>query len=71
MAGIKVVEIPFKGGGPALLAVLGGQTQFMFPSAGGAAPHVKSGKLRALAVSSSEPSALAPGLALPFTHKYC
>ena len=34
----------------------------MFPSAGGATPHIKSGRLRALAVASLEPSALAPGL---------
>jgi tripartite-type tricarboxylate transporter receptor subunit TctC len=62
MAGVEVVHIPYKGSGPAVLALLGGQTQFMFPSAGAAAPHVKSGKLRALAVTASEPSALAPGL---------
>lgn len=62
MAGINVVEIPFAGSGPALLSIVSNESQFMFPSAGGAAPHIKSGRLRALAVSSAEPSALVPGL---------
>ena len=62
MAGIDIVRIPFRGTGPALVALLGGQVQLMFPNAGAATPHVQSGRLRALAVTTSAPSALAPGL---------
>ena len=62
MAGVNIVRIPYKGTGPALAAVMSGEVHAMFGSAGGAAPHVKSGRLRALAVGSAQPSALAPGL---------
>jgi tripartite-type tricarboxylate transporter receptor subunit TctC len=62
MAGVKIVRVPFKGVGPALNALIAGQVQIMFPSAGAVAPHVKSGRLRALAVTSAQPTALAPGL---------
>ena len=62
MAGVNVVRIPYKGTGPALTAVMVGEVHAMFGSAGGAAPHVKSGRLRALAVGSAQPSPLAPGV---------
>ncbi len=62
LAGVNVVRIPYKGTGPALTAVMTGEVHAMFGSAGGAAPHVKSGRLRALAVGSAQPSALAPGV---------
>lgn len=62
MAGVDIARVPYKGSGPALTAVLGGQVQLMFPSAGSAAQHVKSGRLRALAVTSARPSDLVPGL---------
>ena len=62
LAGVNIVRIPYKGSGPAMTAVMSGETQVMFPSAGGAAPHVQSGRLRALAIGSAKPSALAPGL---------
>ncbi|MGZ8212686.1 MAG: Bug family tripartite tricarboxylate transporter substrate binding protein [Burkholderiales bacterium] len=62
MAGVNVVRIPYKGTGPALAAVMTGEVHAMFGSAGGAAPHVKSGRLRALAVGSMKPSPLAPGV---------
>jgi tripartite-type tricarboxylate transporter receptor subunit TctC len=62
MAEVNVVRVPYKGTGPAMTSVMSGETQAMFASAGGAAPHVKSGRLRALAVGSLKPSALAPGL---------
>jgi len=62
MAKVNVVRIPYKGTGPATTAVMSGEVQAMFASAGGSAPHVKSGRLRALAVSSLKPSALAPDL---------
>ena len=62
MAGVNVVHVPYKGAGPALNALIGGQLQVMFPSAGSVTSHIKSGRLRALGVTSAEPSALAPGL---------
>ena len=62
MAGVNTVRIPYKGTGPALLAVMTGEVHAMFGSAGGAMTHVRSGRLRALAVGSAEPSALTPGL---------
>lgn len=62
LAKVNIVRIPYKGSGPALTGVIGGQVQVMFPSAGSAQPHIKSGRLKALAVSSAQPSALAPGL---------
>ena len=62
MAGVNVVRIPYKGTGPALAAVMTGEVHAMFGSAGGAAPHVQSGRLRALAVGSAQPSPLAPGI---------
>jgi tripartite-type tricarboxylate transporter receptor subunit TctC len=62
MAEINIVRIPYKGTGVALNDVIGGQVQMMFPAAGAIAPHVKSGRLRALGVTSLQPSALVPGL---------
>ena len=62
MAGVNFVRVPYKGNGPAVIGLIGGEAQLMFPSATAVTPHLKSGKLRALAVTSAEPSALAPGL---------
>ncbi len=62
MAGVNIVGIAYKGAGPALNALIGGQVQLMFGSASSIAPHVASGRLRVLAVTSLEPSVLAPGL---------
>lgn len=62
MAGVDIVGVPYKGSGPALNDLLGGQVQLMFASPTSVMPHVKSGRLRALAVTSPTPSALIPGL---------
>ena len=62
MTSIDIVRVPYKGGGPALNGLIAGETHLMFPNVGGAMPHMKSGRVRALAVSSPQPSALAPGL---------
>ncbi len=62
MAGVDIVRIPYRGGGPALNDLLGGQVPMMFPVAAAVMPHVKSGRLRALAVTSAQPTELAPGL---------
>ena len=44
MAGINIVSIPYKGGGPAVTDLIGGQVQLMFIGAATAAPHLKSGR---------------------------
>ena len=62
MANIKMVRIPYKGTGPAMVALMAGEVQVFFPAAGSAMTHVKSGKIRGLGVGSAEPSALASGL---------
>ena len=62
MTGINVVHIPYKGAGPAVIDLVGGQIQMMIGTAPSVMPNVKAGKLRALAVSTATPSQLAPGL---------
>ena len=62
MAGVNIVRIPYKGTGPAMTAVMSGEVQAIFATPSGAAPHVKSGRLRALATGSARPSAIVPGL---------
>jgi tripartite-type tricarboxylate transporter receptor subunit TctC len=62
MAGVNLVRIGYRGAGPALIDVMSGEVKIMFATATSSLPHVKSGRLKALAVSSAEPSALAPGL---------
>lgn len=57
-----IVHIPYKGAGPAMVDLLGGQVNFMFDNLPTALPHVKAGKLRALAVSTASRSQLAPEL---------
>ena len=62
MAGVNIVRVAYSGAGGAVNGILGGEVQLVFLSPGTILPHVKSGKLRALAVTTSEPTALAPGL---------
>ena len=62
MAGINIVRVPYKGSSQALVGLVGGQVHLMFPNAGTVAPHLKSTRVRALAVTTSAPSALVPGL---------
>jgi tripartite-type tricarboxylate transporter receptor subunit TctC len=62
MAGVNIVQVSYKGNAPALNDLIAGQVQVMFATAATVAPHVRSGRLRALAVTSAEPSPLAPGL---------
>jgi tripartite-type tricarboxylate transporter receptor subunit TctC len=52
-----MVHVPYRGGAPALTDLIAGQVQFMFPTVLAVAPHVKTGRLRSLAVSSARRSA--------------
>ena len=62
MAAVNIVRVPYKGSGPGQTALMSGEVQLMFPSAGGVAPHIRAGRLRALAVGSAQESVLAPGV---------
>jgi tripartite-type tricarboxylate transporter receptor subunit TctC len=59
-AGVQMVHLPYKGGGPAAAAVLGGEAQLIFGSVASSMPHVKAGKLRALATTGQQRSKVAP-----------
>lgn len=59
-AGVSMVGVPYKGAAPAVSDTLGGQTQVMFPSFFTALPHVKAGKLRAMAIAGPKRSPLLP-----------
>jgi tripartite-type tricarboxylate transporter receptor subunit TctC len=61
-AGIDVVHIPYKGGGPAMVDVIAGQAQFSVASLIQALPHMRSGKLKALATSGAKRSPIIPDL---------
>lgn len=59
-AKIDIVHVPYKGAGPALSDLLGGHFQMMFPTLQSVMPHIKSGRLRVLAVTSEKRSAALP-----------
>jgi tripartite-type tricarboxylate transporter receptor subunit TctC len=54
MAGIRIVHVPYKGGGPALVDTIAGQTQLLFATPIASAGHLKAGRLRAIAVSTTK-----------------
>ncbi len=60
MTGVDMLHVPYKGSGPAVADLLGGQVDYMFDSITSAKPHVVSGKLRALAVTTAKRSAALP-----------
>jgi tripartite-type tricarboxylate transporter receptor subunit TctC len=60
LSGVRLVHVPYKGSGPALTDLLGGQIQLIFGTILSTFPHVRSGKLRALGVSSPKRSAVLP-----------
>jgi tripartite-type tricarboxylate transporter receptor subunit TctC len=62
MAGADIVHVPYKGGGPALLAVYAGEDQVMFSSIVQTVPGIKSGQLRALATGGEQRSPILPDL---------
>jgi tripartite-type tricarboxylate transporter receptor subunit TctC len=62
MAGIKLVHVPYKGGGPALVDLIAGQVQVLFATPVASTPHIQSGRIRALAVSTARRTAGMPDL---------
>ena len=62
MAGVKTVRINYKGVGPAVNALLSGETHLMIVNVPAVAGYIQSGRLRQLAITSTEPSPLRPGL---------
>ena len=62
MAGIKLVHVPYKGGGPATTAMVAGEVQLYFAPIPSTLPFVKAGKLRALAVTSAKRTPALPDL---------
>jgi tripartite-type tricarboxylate transporter receptor subunit TctC len=60
--GIDMVHVPYRGGAPALQALLAGDTQLMFDNLANSMPQLKAGKLKALAVTTAKRSPLAPEL---------
>lgn len=62
MVRADMVRVNYKSGGLAIMELMSGEVQLFFANAGAVAPHMKSGRLRALAVTSAQPSALLPGL---------
>jgi tripartite-type tricarboxylate transporter receptor subunit TctC len=61
-AGIKMIHVPYKGAAPSMTALMSGEVDTMFNGVSSALPHVKAGRLRALAVSSAQRSPLFPDL---------
>jgi tripartite-type tricarboxylate transporter receptor subunit TctC len=62
MAGVSMTHIPYSGAGPALTELVGGQVQLMFVVPATGLPHIRSGRLRALGISSARRFSLAPEL---------
>jgi tripartite-type tricarboxylate transporter receptor subunit TctC len=62
MTGVDLLHVPYRGSGPALTDMLGGQVQIMFDSLPSSIEHIKAGKLRALAVTTAQRSEALPDL---------
>lgn len=60
MAGVKLIQVPYKGAAPALADLIGGQIEMTFDNIPAAIAHIKSGKLKALAVTSAKRSSILP-----------
>ncbi len=60
MAGVDLVHVPYRGGGPALTDLIGGQVQVMFDNLPSSIQHIRAGELRALAVTTAARSAALP-----------
>jgi tripartite-type tricarboxylate transporter receptor subunit TctC len=61
-AGIDVMQVPFKGGGPAMIDVIGGHSHLLMNSYLASVPHIRSGKLKPLGVTDTKPTPLLPGV---------
>lgn len=62
MAQLDMVHVPYKGSGPAVTDLIGGQVDYMFDSVTSATPHIQSGKLRAIAVTTAKRSSALPNV---------
>ena len=62
MAQVDLLHVPYKGSGPAVTDLIGGQVDYMFDSVTSAVPHIKSGKLRAIAVTTAKRSSALPSV---------
>jgi tripartite-type tricarboxylate transporter receptor subunit TctC len=62
LAGVKMVHVPYKGSSPGTMSVVAGETDAMFSNLLPALPAIRSGRLRALGVTSAAPSAIVPGV---------
>lgn len=62
MAGVQLLHVPYKGSTPGLADVIAGHVAMMFPNVTTALPHIRSGRLRALGVTSRQPSDALPGV---------
>jgi tripartite-type tricarboxylate transporter receptor subunit TctC len=62
MAGVNIATVPYKSGSGRMAALISGEVQLQFAPAGEVAPHIRTGRVRAIAVTSVQPSVLLPGL---------
>jgi tripartite-type tricarboxylate transporter receptor subunit TctC len=62
LAGVEFTHIPYRGAGPAIADVIGGQVPYILSTLTGLLPHIKAGKLKAIALTSAERSALLPSV---------
>ncbi len=62
MAGVNMLHVPYRGGGPALADLLGGQVQVMFPATASSIEYIRAGRLRALAVTTATRSEALPDM---------
>ena len=62
LARVKLVHVPYKGGGPAMIALVSGEVPVTFGTAASVSPHTRTGRLRAVAITGSQRSALLPEL---------
>ena len=62
MAGVKLVHVPYKGGGPAMTDLVGGQVQLVFATTASAIPQIKGGRIKGIAVTTARRSSLLPEL---------
>ena len=60
MAGVELTHVPYKGGGPAMLDLVGGRINMIFASPSSSIPHIKSGRIRGLAVTTRKRSVILP-----------